>query len=144
MGSRGRGTFGINELARVDKAALHSFKPHFISPIPAQGEINRVLLWLFRAFMMVVTFCAAHLTPALHFHTEMNFCCKMSPENSLPASKWLQTLGKSSGATPGSSGMGRMAPWAQPWLGALARGSGVWPQQEELQRKHWKIQDYQI
>lgn len=87
--------------------------------------------------MMVVMFCAVHLAPALHFHTETSFCWEMSPEKSLPASKWLQTLGKSSGAAAGSSGMAGMpAPWAQPWLGALVRGSGVWHQQEELQRGH--------
>lgn len=144
MGSRGRGTFGMKESAGVDKAALHSFKSHFIPPIPTRVEINRVLLRLFGAFMMVVMFCAAHLAPALHFHTETSFCWEMSPEKSLPASKWLQTLGKSSGATPGSSGMAGMARWVQPWLAALARGSGVWNQQKELQRGHWKIQDCQI
>lgn len=61
--------------------------------------------------MMAVTFCAAHRAP--RSHTEPSFCWEMSPERSLPASKWLQTLGKSSGATPGSSGMAGTAPRAQ-------------------------------
>lgn len=34
----------MKESAGADKAALHSFKSHFISPIPTQGEINRVSL----------------------------------------------------------------------------------------------------
>lgn len=61
--------------------------------------------------MMAVTFCAAHRAP--RSHTEPSFCWEMSPERSLPASKRLQTLGKSSGATPGSSGMAGTAPRAQ-------------------------------
>lgn len=33
-----------DEPAGEDKAALHGFKSHFISPTPTRGEANRVLL----------------------------------------------------------------------------------------------------
>lgn len=79
------------------KAALHGFKSHFMSPIRTRGEINRVLLWLFGPFMMGGMFCAVRFPSALHSHPEPSFCWEMSPEKSLPAPKWLQSPGKSSG-----------------------------------------------
>lgn len=69
--------------------------------------------------MMAVMFCAAHLIPALNCHAETSFCWEMSPEKSLPASKWLQSLGKSSG-------------WPEWHLGKSCRGT--------LGTQHYKIQ----